>query len=125
MLTRRHPSRADHAKCCNLKAPPSGDWECPRHRCKACAAGSAEAETPGQGSAELLACRTCPVTYCAECLPEKAKHVGDSEISCEACVELLNSDLSQLQHELVKWDPEQFAQHANVAAGEGFATWSS
>ena len=120
-----------------------------------------------EATADLLACRTCPSTYCARCLPEKAKQVDGSEISCEACQALLSSDLSQLQHDLMRcaphrscwphvctapnrpctsppnvrytfaapaggtpssygrWDPEQFAQHANVTAGEGFAPGSS
>mmetsp|Transcript_10713 Transcript_10713/g.24863 ORF Transcript_10713/g.24863 Transcript_10713/m.24863 type:complete len:743 (-) Transcript_10713:102-2330(-) len=108
-----------HARCCNLKAVPEGLWECPRHRCIKCGAGQSKTDAQGRPRrprapgepTTLWPCRTCPETYCGKCLPESVLYVG-SEIVCGSCQQLLNSDLSALQRDLIRWDPDQFASAA-------------
>ena len=57
----------------------------------------------------LWPCRTCPTTYCERCLPEEISFAGD-EIVCEECQEVLVSDVTTLQRDLIKWKPELFAK---------------
>jgi len=133
-------SKSYHVRCCNLKAVPEGHWECPRHKCGKCGASpprgapkldeTSKSEVaphvadatqgrakrvPGRGQYEgtihLWPCRTCPETFCGRCVPEGVLHAG-AEIICLACQELLRSDLSHLQRDLLICDPDQFAQRA-------------
>jgi len=118
-------SKSFHPRCCGLKAVPEGLWECPRHRCIRCGVGPARTDaqgrprTPDPPSAEttLWPCRTCPKTFCTRCLEADATHVG-SEIVCSSCLDLLDCDASQLQQDLLRWNPDQFAAAAASDPGQ-------
>ena len=98
-------SKAYQLHCCNLKAIPEGEWECPRHRCVQCGCRHQMTDSDLEVGVEikLWHCRTCPQTYCAQCLPERALHAGN-EIICDLCQKLLKHDLRAICRDLVAWE---------------------
>ena len=110
-------TKSYHPACANLKTIPEGIWECPRHRCVQCGSGPSKTDVhgrprrpdlPGEAGYTLLACQTCPITYCERCLPKEVTFAG-VEIVCESCQELLSVDMASLQRDLIEWKPELFA----------------
>ena len=114
-----------HTRCCNLKKAPEGVWECPRHRCVQCGVGPSATDAYGRprppeqrSDVRLWPCRTCPQTFCGDCLPDGVLHVAN-EIICGGCQLLFDSDLQQLQRDLARWDPNEFVAAADGGRGGG------